>query len=307
MNYSKKGENFHRMGIGLYSKRERLMEDPNDFKERPSTGSQLMNINITGVFTTLYCQLARENIRSKKSRGVELMTYVDIGLKLFLGLIALLIVTRLLGKKEMSQLTPFDFIYSLVLGGILEESIYDDKVSALQVWFAVAVWGVLLFIIEKLSKRFDKIRVLLKGETSILIRNGEFNVKELEANHLEMEQLRIMLRQQGVFSLREVCDLYLEPGGTVSLKKFAKFDMVTPTMLNLKPEEESLNFLFIDEGEINEEILRYTGKSKEWLYEELHQEGYTSIHDILYAEWSETEGFFVKVYRDNNDDIRKGN
>ena len=235
------------------------------------------------------------------------MTYIDIGLKLFFGLIALIIVTRLLGKKELSKLTPFDFIYSIVLGGILEESIYDDKVSALHVWFAVAVWGVLLFVIEKLSKRFDKVRVLLKGETSILIRNGEFNVKELEANHLEMEQLRIMLRQQGVFSLREVRDLYLEPGGSVSLKKYTKFDTVTPAMLKLEPADESLNFLFVDEGEINEDILRYTGKSKQWLYDELSQEGYHNVQDILYAEWSESDGFFVKTYSDNHEGIRKGN
>ena len=57
------------------------------------------------------------------------MTYIEIASKLFFGLLALLVVTRLLGKKEMSQLTPFDFIYSIVLGGILEESIYDNKVS----------------------------------------------------------------------------------------------------------------------------------------------------------------------------------
>ena len=235
------------------------------------------------------------------------MTYIDIGLKLFFGLIALLIVTRLLGKKELSQLTPFDFIYSLVLGGILEESIYDEKVSLLHVWFAVAVWGGMLFIIEKLSKRYDKVKILLKGETSILIKNGEFNVKELEANHLEMEQLRIMLRQHGVFSLREVCDLYLEPGGTVSLKKYAKFDTVTPAMLNLEPADEALTFLFVDEGEINDEILGYTGKSKEWLYDELLKEGYPIVKNILYAEWSETDGFFVKTYADNKNDIRKGN
>lgn len=238
---------------------------------------------------------------------VNAMMYMEIGLKLFFGLIALLVVTRLLGKKEMSQLTPFDFIYSIVLGGILEESIYDDKVNPLHVWFAVAVWGIMLFVIEKLSKRYDKVRLLLKGETSILIRDGEFNVKELEANHLEMEQLRVMLRQQGVFSLREVRDLYLEPGGSVSLRKYAKFEPVTPTMLNLEAKDESLNFLFVDEGEINEEILRYTGKSTQWLYDELQQAGYTSVQDILYAEWSETNGFFVKTYAENKDDIRKGN
>ncbi|MFJ7669216.1 DUF421 domain-containing protein [Lysinibacillus sp. NPDC097195] len=235
------------------------------------------------------------------------MTYMNIGLKLFFGFIALLIVTRLLGKKEISQLTPFDFIYSIVLGGILEESIYDDNITPLHVWFAVSVWGVMLFIIEISSQRFDKFRALLKGETSILIKDGQFNLKELEANHLEMEQLRIMLRQQGVFSLREVCDLYLEPGGTVSLKKYAQFDTVTPAMLNLKPDDESINFLFVDDGEINEEILKYTGKSKEWLYDALQKEGYTSTHDILYAEWSETEGFYIKTYSSNRENLRKEN
>lgn len=238
------------------------------------------------------------------------MTYLDIGGKLFFGLIALLVVTRLLGKKQMSQLTPFDFIYSIVLGGILEESIYDDKVSGVHVWFAVAVWGVMLFAIEKLSKKFDKIRVLLKGEASILIKNGQFNVKELEANHLEMEQLRSMLREQGIFSLREVCDLYLEPGGNIGIKKFPEFQPLTPYHIGMNSQKESLNFLFVDNGEINIDILRYIGKTKEWLQQELKKIGYSNIKEIVYAEWSETDGFFVRTFDETNQgnkEIRKGN
>lgn len=235
------------------------------------------------------------------------MAYVDIGSKLFFGLIALLVVTRLLGKKEMSQLTPFDFIYSIVLGGILEESIYDDKVSGLHVWFAVAVWGAMLFVIEKLSQKYDRIRILLKGESSILIRDGEFNIQELNKNHLEMEQLRVMLRQQGVFFLREVRDLYLEPGGTVSLRKYPEFGEVTPAMMELKVKDEALNFLFVDEGKINEEILRFVGKSPEWLYDELQKLGYSTVKDILYAEWSQTDGFFIKTYNEDKDNVKKGN
>lgn len=235
------------------------------------------------------------------------MMYMEIASKLFFGLLALLLITRLLGKKEMSQLTPFDFIYSIVLGGILEESIYDDKVNPLHVWFAVAVWGSLLYIIEKLSQKYDKFRILLKGETSILIKDGEFNIDELNKNHLEMEQLRIMLRQQGVFSLSEVCDLFLEPGGTVSLKKYAKYDSVTPDMMNLNPKDESINFLFVDEGQINEGILKYAGKSKEWLYDSLAEEGYANLRKVLYAEWSETNGFYIKGYSKNKDDIKKVN
>lgn len=227
------------------------------------------------------------------------MDYINIAAKLFFGLLALLLVTRLLGKKEISQLTPFDFIYSIVLGGLLEESIYDDQVSVFQLWFGVAIWGLLLFIIEKASQKSDKIRVLLKGDSSILIHNGKFNLEELKKNHLEMEQLRTMLRQQGVFSLREVKDLYLEPSGAISLRKFPEHGEVTPQMLGIKPKDEELNFMFIDEGEVNEITLHYCGKSMDWLYEELGKKGYTKIKDILYAEWTENDGFYIKTYREN--------
>lgn len=235
------------------------------------------------------------------------MMYIEIASKLFFGLIALLLITRILGKKEMSQLTPFDFIYSIVLGGILEESIYDDKVNPLHVWFAVAVWGIMLYIIEKTTQKNDKIRKLLKGETSILIQDGEFNIDELNKNHLEMEQLRVMLRQQGVFSLSEVCDLFLEPGGTISLKKYGKYKEVTPDMLNLQAKNESVNFLFVDEGKINEGILEYVGKSKQWLYDSLAEEGYPNLKEVLYAEWSETNGFYIKGYSKSKENIKKVN
>lgn len=69
------------------------------------------------------------------------MIYLEIATKLVIGLAGLLAVARLLGKKEMSQVTPFDFIYALVLGGILEEGIYDKKVSIWQILYAICLWG----------------------------------------------------------------------------------------------------------------------------------------------------------------------
>lgn len=236
--------------------------------------------------------------------------YLDVAGKLFFGFVALMVMARLLGKKELSQLTPFDFIYAIVLGGIIEESIYEEAASWRLAWFAVAVWGVLHYAVGKLTLKSDRLRVLLKGESSILIKDGKFNVGELNRNRLEMEQLRIMLRQEGVFSFREVKDLYLEPGGGISLQRYAAKDQVTPEMLDLKPRDKALNFLFIDEGEVNEGILHYLGKDLDWLKTELSYQGYEQIEDVLYAEWAEDEGLYVQGYGKNakgNDDIVKGN
>lgn len=228
------------------------------------------------------------------------MLYFDTVIKLTLGLLALLVVTRLLGKKEMGQFTPFDFIYALILGALLEESLYDDKISVLQMLFGVGVWGILIYLIEVLAVKSGKIRKLMKGHPSVIIRDGKLDIKTMKKNHLEMEQLRSMMRQQGVFSLREVRDLYLEPGGNVSIKKHGRSDPPTAEMLDIDVEDDVPSLLLVDEGVIKKEILQFAGKTNEWLEAELQKEGYPHISNIFFAEWSATDGFYIQTYTDCN-------
>ena len=227
------------------------------------------------------------------------MVYLTIAIKLMFGLIGLLAVTRLLGKKEMSQVTPFDFIYALVLGGILEEGIYDQKVSVLQILFSICLWGIFIYIIEVCALKRDSMKKLLKGQPSLIIRNGEIDMKQMKKNHLDLEQVRTMLRKQGVFTLREVRDLYLEPAGEISVKLHTNAGSVTPDLLGLNPGDESPSILVIEEGQIKEEELQSVKKSKEWLLEELQKKNY-AIENILYGEWSETDGFYIQLYPKNN-------
>ncbi|MCM3403403.1 hypothetical protein [Cytobacillus oceanisediminis] len=79
--------------------------------------------------------------------------YLSITVKMAVGLVALLAVTRILGKKELSQVTPFDFVYAVVLGGIIEETIYDEKITTLQVIYSALLWGAFIYIIEILAKK----------------------------------------------------------------------------------------------------------------------------------------------------------
>ncbi len=225
------------------------------------------------------------------------MAYAQIACKLLAGLIGLIIITRLLGKKEMSQLTPFDFVYALVLGGILEEGLYDQKVSIKQILFAFFIWGAAIYIVEKSAQKNGVIRNLLKGNPSLIIENGQINVKELRKNQLDLEQLRTMMRKQGVFTLREVRDLYLEPGGNISIQPYAKTKAVTPAMLGIDAKEEAPSVLVIEEGKIKKEGLQAIEQTKDWLYTQLKKDGYEKVENILYAEWSKTNGFYVQTYR----------
>jgi uncharacterized membrane protein YcaP (DUF421 family) len=226
------------------------------------------------------------------------LDYLLIGAKLLIGFVALMTVLRVLGKKQLSQMTPYDIIYLLVFGGILEESLFDEKVSIFMLLFGVAVWAIVIYAIEKLVTKSNKLRILLKGEPDKIIANGKLNKNLIDKNQLEMEQLRTMLRINGIFSLKEVRDLYIEPGGEITINRYAKYKPVTNEDMKLKIDEEEPTILIVDEGQVKEDALDAIGKSEQWLRSELDQLGYGNLKELLYCEWSSTEGFFIKTYKE---------
>ena len=212
------------------------------------------------------------------------MMVLQIASKLVVGLIGLLLVTRLLGKKTLSEITPFDLIYTLVLGGILEESLYDDKINVLHFLFAVALWEIMIYLLETVVQKKDKVNNFIKGIPSVLIYEGELNLSEIKSNHIEMEQLRSMLRSQNCFSLRMVKYAVLEIGGSVSVMKESEGN-------------EEFSYLLVDEKVIEMNTLQSIGKDKKWLTESLKEKGYPNLEDIVYAEWSPKQGLYVKTYQ----------
>ncbi|WP_165005458.1 YetF domain-containing protein [Enterococcus sp. ZJ1668] len=206
--------------------------------------------------------------------------FFTIALKLVFGLMGLLLVVRLLGKKSMSEITPFDLVYTLVLGGILEESTYDDNVHVGHVLFAIALWALMIFGIERIVQKNEKVNRWVKGEPSVLIKDGVLNMAELSKNHIEMEQLRAILRQQGCFSLENAKHVVLENAGQMSVLKKSE-------------DDKALSILLIDEGQIQYSVLRSNRLDEAWLREHLKQEGHETIEDLLYVEWSEEKGFYT--------------
>ena len=210
---------------------------------------------------------------------------LSIILKLVFGLVSLMLVTRVLGKKALADVTPFDLIYTLVLGGILEESIYDDKINIGHLVFALFLWGVLIYIIERIVQKNTKVSRLLKGEPSIIVRDGVINLKALSKNHIEMEQLRTMLRQQQCFSLENAKHVILESAGQVSVLK--------------KSQEDSyISLMLVDHGIIQDRVLETHGLTRKWLLDNLNKEGYTILHEIIYVEWSAEKAFYILTNHD---------
>lgn len=205
--------------------------------------------------------------------------------KLIIGLICLLIVVRILGRKSLAQMTPYDFVYTLVLGGILEESLYDDKVNLLHLMMGVALWGILIFSLESVSTRNEWLNKLFKGEPSVIVYQGKLVMPALERNKLEMEQLRALLRMQGCYSLKNAEHMIMETGGQVSLTTYDQND-------------QTITLLLVDEGAVEKKVLENHNLEEKWLIEELANLGHHTLENIIYAEWSKENGFYVVPYEE---------
>lgn len=217
--------------------------------------------------------------------------YTSITLKLLLGSAVIFIILRLIGKKTSAEITPFDLIYFLVLGGILDTPLYEPNVSIWNVLFALLLWGGWVILINYAVRKTFYVSKILQGEPAVLISEGNINRETLENNQIDLEQLRTMLRQNGCFALHDVEYAVLEIDGRVSIIR--------------KDEEEVPSVLLVDEGRIDEETLESMDHDKDWLIEKLEQEGFSQIEDIFYCEWLPDEGLHVVPYeKDRSKDIK---
>ncbi|WP_264736931.1 DUF421 domain-containing protein [Cytobacillus firmus] len=224
------------------------------------------------------------------------MEYLHIISVLVIGYIFLFIMAKLLGKTQITQITPFDFISAIVLGELVGNALYDQETGIPEIFFAVAVWGILIYATEILTQKFKRARKLLEGEPSIVIKKGKIVYEELKKNHLDINQLQHLLRSKDVFSIRECEYAILETDGTVSALKKTLYSTPTIQDLNLPINMIELPVTLILDGEVIWDNLKSINWDETKLINEIKNNGANNIKDVLYAEWKKGEALHVQTY-----------
>jgi uncharacterized membrane protein YcaP (DUF421 family) len=212
----------------------------------------------------------------------------QLTLELTVGFVALFVLTKILGKTQVSQITPFDFISSIFLGELVGNAMYDDETSIFVILYAIFIWGSMVYILEIISQKFKGTRKILEGAPTIVMRRGMLDREQLKKSKLDINQLQNLVRQKGYFSLREVEYAILETNGTISILPKYQYGSPNRQDLNMHTDQQAeLPVTLILDGEINMDNLSTAGISKKKLLNHIHEQGYKSVKEILYAEMSE--------------------
>lgn len=209
------------------------------------------------------------------------------------GYFALFVLVKVLGKTQITQLTPFDLIASLVLGELVGSALFDDNIGIIEIGFSVLLWGIILYVTEVITQKFKKTRALLEGRPTIIIRHGKLMRDEMKKSNLDINQLQHLLRAKDAFAVQEVEYAILETDGTVSVLKKSAYQSPTRQDMNLQPEVVNLTISLINDGEIIWDNLKEANLTEKWLENELKVQDIATVKNVFYAEWSEGQNLFV--------------
>ncbi|SDN38492.1 Uncharacterized membrane protein YcaP, DUF421 family [Fictibacillus solisalsi] len=211
---------------------------------------------------------------------------VETAYRTLLGLAFLLLFTKVLGKKQLGELTYFNYATSIAFGNIVGEMIihYQD-VSLPNGIVAVVIWALLILGIEFLVKRSPKAKLALESEPAIVIKKGLIMQDTLNQLNLGIDDLCMLLRNKEIFTIAEVDYAIFEPNGQLSVMKKAADS--APVGTYFLPSE-----LIVD-GKLMRGNLKEYGLNEKWVQSKLHKAGIASSESVFLAQLQEDGTLYI--------------
>ena len=141
---------------------------------------------------------------------------MDIVLRAVVVFVFLLFLTRVVGRRELSSLEPFDLILLIVIGDLVQQGVTQSDHSVTGAILAAGTFGVLTVVVSYLSFRVSRLRPVIEGEPMIVLQDGTPVERNLRRERINVDELAAAARQQGIASLDEVEWGVLETGGRLS-------------------------------------------------------------------------------------------
>jgi uncharacterized membrane protein YcaP (DUF421 family) len=144
---------------------------------------------------------------------------MDIVARAIVAFVFILLLTRIVGRRELNTLEPFDLILLVTIGDLVQQGVTQNDMSVTGMVLAAGTIAALTVVFSYLPWRFQRLRPLLEGEPVILIENGKVIEKNLRRNRLTHEEIAAEARSHEIESLDDVRWGVLETNGSVSFIK----------------------------------------------------------------------------------------
>lgn len=199
-----------------------------------------------------------------------------------ISLVCLFLIAKLLGKKQVSQLSLFDYVIGISIGNFAAEITINLDSSLLYGVSAVIEFGLIAYLISIITMKSITLRRFFMGTPTVLIEKGKILEKGLKKVHFDINDMLEECRSNGYFDLNEIDYALMECNGKLSIMPKSGYKPATIKDLNLKQNIQGLCANVIIDGNIMCDNLNNMKKDVEWLEKQLKIKGYNK-EDVLLA------------------------
>ena len=198
------------------------------------------------------------------------LNYMEILIKLALGLFSLVFVINVTGKGNLAPNSATDQIQNYVLGGIIGGVIYNSSISILQYAVILMMWTILVLTLKWLNNNVRFVKRLIDGKPTLLIKNGQIDPEACRSVVLSAAEVALKLRSQGIFQMKQVKCAVQEQNGQLIVVQMG---------------DENPKYPVVTDGVIQVDVLESIGRSEEWLLDNLNKQGHDNVANIFIAEY----------------------
>lgn len=210
-----------------------------------------------------------------------------------LGSIAVLfLLTRMMGSRQVSQMTMFDYAIGITFGSIAAE-LATELETPLRPLAAMVIYGLVAVGIAALTNHSLKARRLMTGKPLVLLEGGVIYRENLKKARLDLSEFLTYCRIGGWFDLNQLQAAVLEHNGVVSFLPKETDRPATPADLELNPKQARLQVPFVMDGALLPDNIRQAGKQESWVHRSLLRQGYKDEGEVLLALWDGGEKLTV--------------
>jgi len=187
------------------------------------------------------------------------LNYMEILIKLALGLFSLVFVINVTGKGNLAPNSATDQIQNYVLGGIIGGVIYNSSISILQYAVILMMWTILVLTLKWLNNNVRFVKRLIDGKPTLLIKNGQIDPEACRSVGLSAAEVALKLRSQGIFQMKQVKCAVQEQNGQLIVVQMG---------------DENPKYPVVTDGVIQVDVLESIGRNEEWLLDNLSKPEY---------------------------------
>ncbi|MEG2028448.1 MAG: DUF421 domain-containing protein [Bacilli bacterium] len=209
------------------------------------------------------------------------MYLMTIFWRAIVSLFLLFFITKLIGKKQVSQLSLFDYVIGISIGNFAAEMTVNLEISYLNGVIAVLVFGFMAYLVSLMTMKSILLRRFFMGTPTILIQNGKIVEKNLRKVKFDINDLLEECRSNGYFDITEIEYGIMEANGKLSILVKSEYKPVTTRDMNVNLDKSDILANVIIDGHIMKKNLKNMGKTEEWIIKQIKVKGVRLRHILL--------------------------